>query len=106
MDDIRIITVYCIIADVLRSLDHQSHKLAQVTDAEILTIAVVSAMYFQNHHERTLFVMKGMRYITKPLSISRFSRRLHALAQLLEYVVQVVGQVLAQDATGASQVLP
>ena len=95
MDDIRIITVYCIIADVLRSLDHQSHKLAQVSDAEILTIAVVSAMYFQNHHEQTLFVMKGMRYITKALSTSRFSRRLHALAPLLEYIVAVLGQLFA-----------
>jgi Transposase DDE domain len=96
MDDIRIITVYCIIADILDSLGHKTHYLAKVSDAEILTIAVVSAMYFQNHHERTLFVMKGMHYITLPLSTSRFSRRLHALAQLLEYIVQVLGQLLSQ----------
>jgi hypothetical protein len=40
--------------------------------------------------------MKGLRYITKPLSTSRFSRRVHALAQLLEYVLVLIGQVFAQ----------
>ena len=96
MDDIKIITVYVIIADILSGLGHQSHQLAQVSDAEILTIAVVSAMYFQNHHQQTLFVMRGLRYITRSISTSRFSRRLHALAQLLEYIVGAVGQLFAQ----------
>jgi len=96
MDDINIISAYCIIEDTMRKLGHTSHHLAQVTDAEVLTVAVVASMYFQNHHERALFVMKGMRYITKPLSTSRFSRRLHALSGWLEYIVEVVGQVFAQ----------
>ena len=96
MDDIKIITAYCIIDDVMRKLGHKSHCLAGVTDAEVLTVAVVSALYFQNHHERTLFVMKGMRYITKPLSISRFSRRLHALGQWLEGIVELICSMFAQ----------
>lgn len=95
MDDINIITVYCVIEDVMRQLGHKSHVLAQVSDAEVLTVAVVSAMYFQNHHERTLQVMKGMRYITKPLSASRFNRRLHALAHWLEYVLQLLGTLFS-----------
>jgi hypothetical protein len=90
LDDIKIIACYCIIDDVLRQLGHESHVLAGVSDAEVLTVAVVSALYFQNHHERALFVMKGMHYLTKPISTSRFSRRLHALAQWLEYIVEIV----------------
>lgn len=98
MDDIKIITALCIIEDTMRELGQRTHKLAGVTDAEVLLIAVVSAMYFQNHHERTLFVMKGMRYITKPLSTSRFSRRLHSLAAegWLEYIVELIGELHAQ----------
>jgi hypothetical protein len=98
MDDIVIIAALCIIEDTMHQLGHRSHKLALVTDAEVLLIAVVASMYFQNHHERTLFMMKGMGYITKPLSISRFSRRLHALAAegWLEYIVELIGQVYAQ----------
>jgi hypothetical protein len=96
MDDTKIITAYYIIDKVMHSLGHKSHYHAQVTDAEVLTIAVVAAMYFHSNHEKALFVMKGLRYITKPISISRFSRRLHALAQWFEYIVEAVGQLFAQ----------
>lgn len=98
MDDIKIIAALCIIEDTMRQLGHHSHKLAGVSDAEVLLVAVVSAMYFQNHHENTLFVMTGMSYITKPLSTSRFSRRLHTLARegWLEYIMDLVGQLYAQ----------
>jgi hypothetical protein len=98
MDDIKIITVYSIIEDIMSSVGHKSHYHAQVSDAEVLMMAVVAAMYFQNHHERTLFVMKAMRYITKPISISRFSRRVHALAAAgwLGYILEVLGQVFTQ----------
>jgi len=96
LDDIKIITAFCIIEDTLMHLGHKSHYHAQVTDAEVLLVAVVSSMYFHNHHERALFVMKGLRYITKPLSISRFSRRLHSLAQCLEQLMELIGQLFAQ----------
>jgi IS5 family transposase len=96
MDDTKIITAYCIIEDTMRAVGHKSHCLAQVSDAEVLTVAVVSSMYFQNHHERALFIMKALRYITKPISISRFSRRLHALGQWLEYIVELVGQLFSK----------
>jgi hypothetical protein len=96
MDDLKIITAFCIIEDTMLKLGHKSHTLAAVTDAEVLLVAVVSAMYFQNHHERALFVMKGLRYISKPLSISRFSRRLHSLAVWLEYIVELVGQLYSK----------
>jgi hypothetical protein len=98
MDDNKIITAYCIIEDTMRAVGHKSHYHAQVSDAEVLMLAVVAAMYFQNHHERTLCVMKGMGYITKPISISRFSRRVHALAAAgwLEYILELLGALFAQ----------
>jgi DDE family transposase len=99
MDDIKIITAYCIIDEAMHSLGHKSHKLAQVTDAEVLTVAMVAAMYYQNHHERALFVMTGMRYLSKPLSTSRFNRRLHSLAAQgwLEHIMELVGHLFSQQ---------
>jgi hypothetical protein len=96
MDDTEIITAYCIIADTMRHLGHCSHRLAQLTDEEVLLVAVVAAMYFHNNHERTLFVMYHMHYLSKPLSTSRFSRRVHALAAWLEYITELVGQLFSQ----------
>lgn len=54
MNDEIIITSYVIIDDLLRSLNHRSHLLAKVSDAEVLTVAVIDAKYFNNNHERSL----------------------------------------------------
>jgi hypothetical protein len=44
----KIIPLYVVIDDILKSQGHQDQKLVQVTDAEIITAAVVSAKYFNN----------------------------------------------------------
>lgn len=64
---------------MMNKLDHKDHVLVHLTDAEILTIAVIAAKYFQNHHERALYVLQKMGYFSERISISRFNRRLHAL---------------------------
>jgi hypothetical protein len=95
MDDLWIITSFVIIDDLMKQLDHHSHPLAQVSDAEVLTVAVVAAKYFQNHHERALCIMR-MGYLSGRLSISRFNRRLHALADWLGLVLETVASLWAQ----------
>lgn len=97
MDDIKIITAYCIVDDTLHALGHRSDPRAQVSDAEVLWIAIVSAMYFQNHHERTLGVLTQAHYLSHPLSPSRFNRRLHTLASWLEFLPELVGQLFGQS---------
>lgn len=96
MDDIKIITAYCIVADTMQALEHHSDRRAQVTDAQVIWIAIVSAMYFQNNHERTLWVLHQAHWLAQPLSTSRFNRRLHALAAWLEFLPELVGQVFGQ----------
>lgn len=59
----------------MAALEHTSHPLAQVSDAEVLTVAVVAAKYYQNHHERALYGMRECGYLSGQLSISRFNRR-------------------------------
>jgi hypothetical protein len=97
MDDTKIITAYCIVADTMQALHHQSDPRARVSDAEVLWIAIVSAMYFQNNHERTLWVLRHARWLSRPLSTSRFNRRLHALAAWLEFLPELVGQLFGQS---------
>ena len=45
-----IITVFVILDELLAKGGHQDHQLSQVGDSEVLTVAVVAAKYFQNHH--------------------------------------------------------
>jgi Transposase DDE domain len=91
-----IVTVYVVIDDVMRALGHRSHPLARLSDAEVLTVAVVAAKYFQNHHERALQVMQGVGYLSGPLSASRFNRRLHALSDWLRLLLEALGAVFAR----------
>lgn len=96
MNDDVIVTVYVVVDTLLRQAGHHDHGLARVGDAEVLTVAVVAAAYFQNHHARALAVMQGMRYLSGRLSASRFNRRLHALADWLGLLLEMLGELFAR----------
>jgi hypothetical protein len=63
-----------------------------------LTVSVVAAKYFQNHHERALCVMTRLGYV-HGLSVSRFNRRLHARRDWLYGIISVVVALYAQGET-------
>src|SRR5262249_15255912 len=85
--------VFLITDDLMEHLGHRSHQLAAVPDSEVITVAVVAAKYFQNHAERALVVMQQLGYLSGPLSVSRFNRRLHALADWLAFLAETLGEV-------------
>jgi hypothetical protein len=62
-----IITAFVVIDDLMTALKHKSHPLAQASDTEVLTVAIVAAKYFQNHHERALCVMRECNYLSGQL---------------------------------------
>jgi len=97
MNDDVIITSYVVTVDVMKAFGHESHVLAQVSDADVVFIAIMAALYFQNHHERALCVMQGMGYVTGRLSISRFNRRLHQLAHWLAGILAVLCDCFEQE---------
>ncbi len=89
-----IITVYVVIDDLMHLRDHQSHCLAHISDAEVLTVAIIAAKYFQNNHERALQVLYLSGYLTRSLSASRFNRRVHALADWLTFNLEVLTELM------------
>jgi DDE family transposase len=95
MNDDYIVPVYVIIDELLKIMNYQDDIRAQTTAAEILTIAVVAAKYFQNHHERAVCLMRRLGYIGK-LSVSRFNRLLHALLDYLWHLSVVLGDLFSQ----------
>src|SRR5436309_15997569 len=90
-----IIGIYVVIDETMRVLGHTSHRLAGVSDAEVLTVAVVAAAFFGNHHARALAVLRATGYLSHAPSTSRFSRRVHALADWLAFVLDVLGALFA-----------
>ena len=89
MNDTYIVTAYVIIDDVLKLMNHHDDSRARTSAAEILTIAVVAAKYFQNHHERTVCILRQLGYITS-VSVSRFNRRFHQLLAPLSRLLEVL----------------
>src|SRR5215203_1152774 len=95
MNDTYIVTIYVVIDDILKAYGYQDDCRCQGSAAEILTVAVVAAKYLQNHHERTLYILSQLGYISR-LSVSRFNRRLHALYDWLQNIVILLGELYAQ----------
>lgn len=79
----KIIGIYCLIDDMLKGIKHPEDIRRRVSDSEVITIAVISAMYFSGRHQHALGFMQATGMIPKILSSSRFCRRIHKVGQLL-----------------------
>ena len=91
MDALYIVTTYVVLDDGLKAMGWQDDVRAGLTTAEVLTVAVVAARYFQNHHQRALWVLQRMGDIGR-CSNSRFNRRLHRAQQALAMLAEWLGK--------------
>jgi hypothetical protein len=98
MNDTYIVTTYVVIDDILKAYGFEADRRAISSAAEILTVGVVAAKYFQNHQERALCILTRLGYVSG-LSISRFNRRLHALRDWLSGIVSVITELYTQGET-------
>ena len=94
MNEDYIVTVYWVIDEALKKWNWQDDCRCNLSAAEVLTVAVVAAKYFQNHHERALYVLASQGAIPF-LSVSRFNRRLHALSDWLVGMVRMLGELFS-----------
>jgi hypothetical protein len=79
----KIITIYCLCADFLAAYGHRDDPQAQMTTAEVMTVALVAAEFFGGNQERSRIFLKEHGYMSQMLSKSRFNRRLHAISDTL-----------------------
>lgn len=75
----KIICIYCICDDFLSAFGLIDDKQCRMTSAEILTVAIVSALFFNGNFARTRLILKYDRYFPNMLSESRLNRRLHEI---------------------------
>jgi hypothetical protein len=89
----KVMGIYCLIDDMLKGIKHPEDIRRRVNDSEVITTAVVSAMFFGGHHQHVLGFMNATGMIPQVLSSSRFSRRIHKIGELLvEIFLRVGGQ--------------
>ena len=77
------IAIYVFIDDLLKDLEHNEPTNRNMSDAEIITTVLVSAIYFSGHHEKSMSFMQSTGLIPHMLSKSRFNRRLHQVRDLI-----------------------
>ena len=77
-----IITVYAITDDLLKAFGrargangHHEDCRREMSDAEIITTALIAAMFFNGNHSKACNYMKNHNLIPKMLEKSRFNRR-------------------------------
>jgi Transposase DDE domain len=76
-----IITIYVICDDYLKDIGHRDHSQAEITMAEVMTIALVSARFFKNCLEHSRVFMHETGYTPNEISESRLNRRLHGISE-------------------------
>jgi len=81
--DTQIIVVFCLSDDMLKALHHYEHAQSQISDAEVMTTAIVAMLYFKGNFCLASRYLHEYHYIPNMLSKSRFNRRLHRIADLL-----------------------
>jgi hypothetical protein len=95
----KIITLYCFFDELLKALGHRDDKQARVSTAEVMTIAAVAAELFTGNQQKALEMLIGHGYV-KPLSKSRFNRRLHRVPESLWQLALCVLSQMHQSANG------
>jgi hypothetical protein len=98
----KIISIYCIVDDILKGIGHKEDIRRKVSDSEVITTAVVSALYFGGHIDNGRNFMKMTELIPAMLDKSRFNRRLHQISDLLFMMFYQIGHCL-KTAAGASE---
>ena len=89
--DTQIIVVFCLCADMLQSLQHYEDRQCRMSDAEVMTTAVVAALHFRGNWQRARELLGTGGYIPAMLGKSRCNRRLHAIDEVFLTVFQVLG---------------
>jgi Transposase DDE domain len=101
LNEDKIIRIYCIVDDILKSIGHKEDSRRKVSDSEIITTALVSALYFGGHLDNSRGFMKMTKLVPSMLDKSRFNRRLHQLSELVFSMFYQIGTYL-KAMSGAS----
>lgn len=73
--------IYVISDDLLRTLNIKDNPQSQMTNAEVITFAILSGKYFYGNFKRSRFICKELKLFKNILSNSRLNRRIHGIPQ-------------------------
>lgn len=95
--DTNIVLVYCLCDDLLKWQHHRDDPQCALSDAEIMTIAIVAAMYYHGNHAMARLFLSEQGYIRHPLSRSRLCRRLARVQTQFVTLFRLLGEVAKEQ---------
>src|SRR5882672_11453059 len=105
LNEDKIIAIYCIVDDLLKGINHCEDSRRKMSDSEIITTALVSALYFGGHIDNGRGFMKMTKLVPGMLDKSRFNRRLNQLQELIFSMFYQIGHYLKSIAGAAEYVI-
>lgn len=88
----KVIGIYCIIDDILKEMNHKEHNSRKFTDSQVLTTAIVSALYFNGNQSSALSYMRSHMF-KNTIHKSGFTKRLHRVRELLLFLFFEIGRI-------------
>jgi hypothetical protein len=88
------LAIYCFIDDFLKASGHREDIRVEVSDAEVITIALTAMLHFGGNFEKSRLVLHELGLMKRHLSRSRFSRRVNRLTDLIYKLFHQFGSVL------------
>lgn len=88
------LAIYCFIDDFLKASGHREDIRVEVSDAEVITIALTAMLHFGGNFEKSRLVLHELGLMKRHLSRSRFSRRVNHLTDLIYKLFHQLGSVL------------
>jgi len=89
------IAIYCFIDDFLKAVGHKTDAHCKVSDAEIITTALIAARYFYGNQTTGRAYMREKHGVVM-IDKSGFSRRLHSLEKQLVSIFYALAEVLKE----------
>ena len=97
--------LYCTVDDLLKAAGHRDDRRRELTDAEVITTALIAALYFGGNIEHSRRFLRGAGLMPRMLSRSRLCRRLHAVADVAYTLFHQLGAALKEADTSTRYLL-
>ena len=94
--DIQIVTVFYLCDKLLEAFNPKLNPQTQMSDAEVMTTAVVAALFFDANFQTARDFLQTHGYIPNMLSKSRFNRRLHRMKPMFITLFKILAQSFVQ----------
>ena len=90
--DTQIVAVFCLVDDMLKAIHHYEDPQTQMSDAEVITTAILAALKFGGNYTSAREFLATHGYVPRMLSKSRFSRRLHRIKPFFLTLFNALGE--------------